>query len=121
VGSNVAQSFALNSIDLATQVWCRLLFFFRSYRVNFGEASIWRCFGLDPHDSFHLDNVFRIHFIISKEILKDLTSGLRSYESSAFLSGGKSVSNALAIPFWLGNGLLLSNTSPYRLEPNPLV
>jgi hypothetical protein len=58
---------ALNSVDLATQVWCHLLFFFGSDRVNFSEASIWRCFGLDPHDYFHLGYVFRIHFIISKE------------------------------------------------------
>jgi hypothetical protein len=58
-------------------VWCHLLLFFRSYRVNFGEASIWRCFGLDPHDSFHLGNVFRIHFIVSKELFKDLTGGFK--------------------------------------------
>jgi hypothetical protein len=58
-------------------VWCRLLFFFGSYRANFSEASIWRCFGLDPHDSFHLGYVFRIHFIISKELLKDLTGGFK--------------------------------------------
>jgi hypothetical protein len=77
LGSDVAQSFALKSIDLATQVWCHLLLFFRSYRVYFGEASVWRCFGLDPHDSFHLGYVFRIHFIISKELLKDLTSGFK--------------------------------------------
>jgi hypothetical protein len=77
LGSDVAQSFALNSIDLATQVWCHLLLFFEFYRVNFGEASVWRCFGLDPHDSFHLNYLFQIHFIISKELLKDLTTGLK--------------------------------------------
>jgi hypothetical protein len=76
LGSDVAQSFSLNSIDLATQVWCRLLFF-ESYRVNFGKASVWRCFVLDPLDSFHLANVFQIHFIISKELLKDLTGGFK--------------------------------------------
>jgi hypothetical protein len=31
--------------------------------------------GFDPHDSFHLGYVFRIHFIISKELLKDLACG----------------------------------------------
>jgi hypothetical protein len=31
---------------------------------------------LDPHDSFHLGYVFRIHFIITKELLNDLTGGL---------------------------------------------
>jgi hypothetical protein len=56
--------------------------------------------------------VFGIHFVISEELLKDLTGGFKVDESSALFSGGKSVSNALAIPFWLGNGLLLSNTSP---------
>jgi hypothetical protein len=78
--------------------------------MNFGEASIWRCFGLDPHDSFHLDYVIRIHFIITKELLKDLTGGFNEFSACFF--GGKSASNALVIPFWLGNGLLLSNTSP---------
>jgi hypothetical protein len=58
-------------------VWCHLLLFFGSYRVNFGEASVWRCFGLDPHDSFDLGYVFRIHFFITKELLKDLTGGLK--------------------------------------------
>jgi hypothetical protein len=77
LGSDVTQSFALNSTVLATQEWCHLLLFFGSYRVNFGDASIWPCFGLDPHDSFHLGYVFRIHFIISKELLKDLTGGFK--------------------------------------------
>jgi hypothetical protein len=77
LGSDVAESFALNSIDLATQVWCRLLFFFGFYRINFGEASVWRCFGLDPNDYLHLGNVFQIHFIISKELLKDITGGFK--------------------------------------------
>jgi hypothetical protein len=32
---------------------------------------------LDPYDSFHLVYVFRIHFIITKELLKDLTGGFK--------------------------------------------
>jgi hypothetical protein len=58
-------------------MWCHLLLLFGSYRVNFGEASIWRYFGLDPHDYFHLGYVFWIHFIITKELLKKLTGGFK--------------------------------------------
>jgi hypothetical protein len=36
-----------------------------------------RCFGLDPHDFFHLGYVFRVHFIIAKELSKYVTSGLK--------------------------------------------
>jgi hypothetical protein len=41
-------------------------------RRAYGDAA-----GLDPHDSFHFGYVFRIHFIISKELLKDLTGGFK--------------------------------------------
>jgi hypothetical protein len=58
-------------------MWCHILLFFESYRLNFGEASVWRCFGLDPHVSFHFGYVFRIHFIVSEELLKDLTGGFK--------------------------------------------
>jgi hypothetical protein len=64
---------------LISQLKCGAIFssFFGFYRVNFSEASVWRCFGLDPYDSFHLGYVFQIHFFITKELLKDITGGFK--------------------------------------------
>jgi hypothetical protein len=41
LSSDVAESLALNSVNLTTQMWCCLLLLVGSYCINFGEASIW--------------------------------------------------------------------------------